>query len=329
MHIWHMSVHQRPHAWIVVLDHQDPFQPFHNDTFGYYYIWLYKLSIQHHLIVHLHCIMAVTNYWPLAREYSIWKTTVAALPFQTADLEVHVLNSTIEQVYNTFFYTNSMHPLCQQSEEVLFSHFVTTLNAAFERKLALEDERYESGSKYFDIPTPLRCTSRMHHVSSGESISYNPSTPCTSATSQSCCKPVYCQLSSSSSDDEESSSVDIPLHYSMLPPWNPPWGVAQQPLSKSIYTIYGDLEEDKEEDYFQTVTLDDNHQTADQIPDRHLCIHKHSLPHSLCPYPCPYLDYTPASYQDSLELSEISDFEDVMITSNDEDVPALEDVYGL
>ena len=102
-------------------------------------------------------------------------------------------------------------------------------------------------------------------------------------------------------------------------------GVAQEPLSNYIYTICDDLEEED----FQTVTLDDNHWTTDQISDRHLCIHKHSLPHSLCPYPCLYMDYTPASYQDMLDLSDISDFEDVMTTSSDEDVPALEDVFGL
>ena len=31
-----------------------------------------------------------------------------------------------------------------------------TLNTAFESKLALEDEGYESGSENFNIPTPLR-----------------------------------------------------------------------------------------------------------------------------------------------------------------------------
>ena len=75
--------------------------------------------------------MNATDYWPLAREYSIWNATVAALQFLTADLEAHVLSNAIEQVYNTFFYTPSMHLLCQQSEEVLFSHFLTMLNAAF------------------------------------------------------------------------------------------------------------------------------------------------------------------------------------------------------
>ena len=106
-------------------------------------------------ILHLHTIMNVTDYWPMAREYSVWNATVAALQFWTADLEAHVLSSAIEQVYNTFFYFTSTHLLCQQSVEVLFGHFMTTLNAAFESKLTLKDEGYESGSENFNIPTPL------------------------------------------------------------------------------------------------------------------------------------------------------------------------------
>ena len=77
----------------------------------------------------------------MAREYSIWNATVAALQFWTVDLKVHVLSSAIEQVYNAFFYSTSTHLPCQQSDEVLFScslPFVTTLNTAFESKLALE-----------------------------------------------------------------------------------------------------------------------------------------------------------------------------------------------
>ena len=38
---------------------------------------------------------------------------------------------------------------------------------------------------------------------------------------------------------------------------------------------------------------------------------------------------TPALYQDTLDLSDISDFEDVMTTSSDKDIPTLEDVFGL
>ena len=90
------------------------------------------------------------------------------------DHEAHNLSSTIEQVYNAFFYSASTHLLHQQSDEILLSCFVTTLNAAFESKLALEDEGYESGSENFNIPTPLRRTSRIHHISSVENASFDP-----------------------------------------------------------------------------------------------------------------------------------------------------------
>ena len=73
----------------------------------------------------------------MAREYSVWNATVAALQFWTADLKAHVLSSAIEQVCNTFFYSTSMHLLHQKSDEVLFIHFMTTLNAAFESKICL------------------------------------------------------------------------------------------------------------------------------------------------------------------------------------------------
>ena len=134
--------------------------------------------------------MNFTDYWPMAREYSVWNATVAALQFWTADLKVHVLSSAIEQVYNAFFYFTSTHLLCKQSDEVLFGCFVTTLNAAFESKLTLEDEGYESGSENFNKPTPLRRTSRIRHVSSDENISFDPATPHSTGTSQSHYKPV-------------------------------------------------------------------------------------------------------------------------------------------
>ena len=82
----------------------------------------------------------------MVREYSVWNAVVTAWQFWTTDLEAHTLKSTIEQVYNAFFYSTSTHLLHQQSDEILFNPFVTTLNAAFESKLALEDEGYESGS---------------------------------------------------------------------------------------------------------------------------------------------------------------------------------------
>ena len=252
-----MPVHQRTCAHIAILDHHDPFQPFHNDTFGYYYIQQHKLSMWHNLTLLVHIIMNVTDYWPMAREYLIWNATVAALQFWAADLEAHVLSSSIEQVHNVFFYTTSTHLLHQQLEEVLFSHFMTVLNAAFESKLALEDEGYESGSKDFNIPTPLGHTARIHHVSNDDNISFDPTTPCSLGTSKSHHKHVQCQLSFSSSDDEDISMVDIPSPSSTVPLQNPV-DFPQQPPSKCTLTICGDLDDEEEED-FQMVSLEDNH----------------------------------------------------------------------
>ena len=84
------------------------------------------------------------------------------------------------------------------------------------------------------------------------------------------------------------------------------------------------LEDEEEEEDFQMVPLDNDHGTTEEIPDRTLCIHEHVLPHRLSPYPCLYANYQVSSYIDSLDLSDISDFEDIMITSRNEDIPALE-----
>ena len=65
----------------------------------------------------------------------------------------------------------------------------------------------------------------------------------------------------------------------------------QQPHSKCTLTICDDLDDEEDED-FPTVSLEDDLWTTDEILDGHLCIHGHSVPHELCPYPCPYLDYT-------------------------------------
>ena len=90
---------------------------------------------------------------------------------------------------------------------------------------------------------------------------------------------------------------------------------------------YVNLDEEGEEDEdFPTVSLDDEHWNMEEIPDRHLCIHEHSLPHGLCPYLCPYSDYTTSSYYDTLDLSDISKFEDLMTTSSNEGIPALDEV---
>ena len=99
--------------------------------------------------------MNTKDYWPMPREYSVWNEAVAALQFWLADLDAHILSSTIDKVFNAFFYSTSTHLLCQQSDKILFGCFVTMLNATFESKFASEDKGYESSSENFNIPTPL------------------------------------------------------------------------------------------------------------------------------------------------------------------------------
>ena len=70
----------------------------------------------------------------------------------------------------------------------------------------------------------------------------------------------------------------------------------QQPHSKCTLTICDDLDDDEEEEDFQTVSLEDDQWTTEEIPDQPLCIPEHSVLHVLCLYPCPYLDYTSSSY---------------------------------
>ena len=158
--------------------------------------------------------MDPVNYWLMAREYSVLNTAVAALEFWTADLKAHILSSTIEQVYNTFFYTTSTYMLRQQSDEVLFSCFMTTINAMFESKLVLEDEGYDSGSKHFNKPTSLRRTSKIHHISSVKNMSFDlhPVMPCSTGIRESDCRLVHRCLTFSSSEEDVDDTPTEEIH---------------------------------------------------------------------------------------------------------------------
>ena len=238
--------------------------------------------------------MDAADYWPMAREYSIWNAAIASLQFWTAYLDPVTLGRATECVYTTYFYSPSSHTLCQQSDEILFGHFVIALNAAFDQQLSLTDEGYRSGLDTIDLPTPLRKTPRIHHVSSMEHTFFDPapSTPC--SIPQTPLRLVHRCLSFSSADGYTPDSTP-------------------------------ECSEDEEED-FQIVPLDDEHWTSEETTERTLCIHEHGLAHGLCPYPHPYMNYEMLSYMDSLDFSDISDYEDYMVTSSDEDIPGMEEM---
>ena len=155
-------------------------------------------------------------------------------------------------------------------------------------------------------------------MSSVKNASFDPTpaTPCT--TKESHLRPVCRQLTYSSSDDVDNPEDEAPSPYiSSQVQYHTP--DPRAPASK--HTV--NLEEDEEED-FQTIPSDDEQWTTEEIPDRPLCIQEHSLPHGLCLYPCSYANYQTPSYFETMELSDISNFEDIMITSSDENIPVLE-----
>ena len=248
--------------------------------------------------------METADYWPMAWEYSIWNATIASLQFWTEDLDPVTLGIATERIYTTFFWTSTSHTLGQQSEEVLFGCFVIALNAVFTQQLSLADEGYESGSDTIDLPTPLRKTPCIHHISSMEHASFNPvsTTPCNTVTitphdtPQTPPRPVHRHLSFSSDND-------------------------QDPDSTPVYSNSSDDEED-----FQMVPLDADHWTSKETHKRTFCIQEQGLPHNLCQYSCPYGSNNTPSYMDSLDLSDISDYEDYMVTSSDEEIPGMEEV---
>ena len=120
----------------------------------------FRKMLKHHYMIEFTSrrffIMDSTDYWPFAHEFFIWNTTVTALQFWTADLDPQTLSNTIEGVCTIFFFIDSSQHLQHVEEEVLFSHFMTTLNDAFECALASEYIGYKSGSKSLNVPTPLQ-----------------------------------------------------------------------------------------------------------------------------------------------------------------------------
>ena len=202
----------------------------------------------------------------------------------------------------------------------LFGCFIIALNAAFTRQLSLADEGYESGSDTADLPTPLWKTPHIHHMSSMEHASFNPAhtTPCRTVTltpsrsPQIPTRPVHCHLSFNSNSDQDPDSTSA--HSDSLDD-------DQDPDSKPVYS-----DSDEEED-FPRVPLDDEHWTSEIVPERTFCIHKNGLPNNICQHPCPYGNNDTVSYMDSLDLSDILDYEDYMMTTSDDDeLPGMEEV---
>ena len=155
-------------------------------------------------------------------------------------------------------------PYHQLSEEVLFGCFILALNSAFTQQLSLADGGYESGSNE-DLLTPLQKIMHIHHVSSMEHASFNPthSTPCrpvprSNSLIHTPTRPVHHCLFFSNDQVYDTSPVCMDTSDS----------------SRDATPEPSDDEElsDEDED-FQTVPTDDEHWTTEMVPVRTFCIH--------------------------------------------------------
>ena len=88
---------------------------------------------------------------------------------------------------------------------------------------------------------------------------------------------------------------------------------------------------DDAEEHFPTVSLDANVWMEEPVPERH-CIHENSQ-HDLCPYPFPYsLNLLHLTQEDApwyIDLNDIFEFPDVIVTASDEDTLSLKYILRL
>ena len=240
----------------------------------------------------------------MAREYSIWNAAIASLQFWTADLDMITLGTAIEEVYSAVLHNINLYTMSAMWWNIIWS-LCDHIKCSLWTEISTGRWRLWKWFRKLHNANPLRKMPKIHHISSIKNASFNPDpvTPCSMF--QSHLRLVRRWLTYSSSNDNDTSEEETPTALRATP-------------DAQAY-----LEED--EDDFQMVPLDDEHWTTEEVPDRTLCIHEHALPHGLCLYLCPYANYFLPSYTETMNFSDISDFEDIMKTSSDEDIPGLED----
>ena len=134
---------------------------------------------------------------------------------------------------------------------------------------------------------------------------------------------VFCDHCSTIEGESELSRNKHRTYTKHISPFVPShWCCDQDPDSTPVYSDSPDEEED-----FPTGPLDDKHWTSEIVPERTFCIHENGLPNKVSQYPCPYGNNDTVSYMDSLDLSDILDYEDYMLTtSDDEELLGMEEV---
>ena len=92
-----------------------------------------KNSNINHFVNSIILDFAVTTYHYIQHEcHRLLANGKTVLHMECCHLNLVTLGSTMEEVYSAFFYSLSRHTLHQQSDKILFGHFVMALNAAFD-----------------------------------------------------------------------------------------------------------------------------------------------------------------------------------------------------
>ena len=108
--------------------------------------------------------------------------------------------------------------------------------------------------------------------------------------------------------------------------------VEQQMAHHLTHDSFQDVPSEEEEEHFSTALLDDDVWMDEPVPDGHLSVHEQSQLYDLCPYPCAYSSdqlhptpqNAPTPHYEIMDLSDIFNLPDVMITASDEDIPGLD-----
>ena len=128
------------------------------------------------------------------------------------DLKPHALRNIIHWIHKAFFYGDYTQQMWSLPEETLFSHFITTLNHAFEAE-DMRLWRLWEWTENLNISTSLSRAPRVYHVSTMDELSFNPTHFCQSPTTPEhheghsawgyrCHSFTFCQLVFTYLDDE-------------------------------------------------------------------------------------------------------------------------------
>ena len=197
--------------------------------------------------------------------------------FGLQTLNPQMLSNAIEWVYTAFFCSNSAKHLRNISEEILFSHFATTLNNAFKWELASEDEGYKCGSESLSIPTPLCRAPCLYYVSTCEYLSFGTATSRTHSLQQpGNLTTVHHHLTF---EEDDSSSLDSNTLHTKREHHSP----VEHPMA--CYLTSTDKEE---EEHFPTAPLDVI--LDGRTRSRQALMHLWTFTTWSVPLPCPWLD---------------------------------------